>query len=82
MESKFNSQTELYNKVKPALTTKKDELIRSGIKFVREIDIWEYNKEYNWKRGKGLTLASIVDDILNTDEKLYEEYVLKRLKDR
>lgn len=81
MENNFNTQNELFNKVKPALRTKKNELARNGIKFVSEIDIWEYNKNYNWRNAKGLTLASIVNDILNTDDKLYQEFALKRIKD-
>lgn len=81
MENKFNNQNELYMKVMPALKTKKNEMRLQGIKFVREIDLWEYNKEYNWRKAKGLTLASIVNDILNTDSKLYEEYVLKKFED-
>ena len=81
MENKFNSQNDLFNKVLPALRTKKSELSRKGIKFISEIDIWEFNKIYNWRKAKGLTLASIVNDILNTDDKLYEEYVLKKIKE-
>lgn len=81
MENKFNSQTELFNKLRPAIRTKKNELIRSGIKFVKETDIWEYNKEFNWRQATGLTLASMVNDILNTSDKLYEEYVLKKIKE-
>lgn len=81
MENKFNTQNELFNKVKPALRTKKNELNRNGIKFVNELDIWEYNKIHNWRKAKGLTLASLVNDILNTDDKLYEEFVLKKLKE-
>lgn len=79
MESKFNSQTELYNKVKPALRTKKNELIRMGIRIVNEKDIWNYNKEKNWRNAKGLTLASMVDNILNTSNKEYEDYCLKQI---
>lgn len=81
MENKFNSQIELFNKLKPAIRTKKHELIRNGIKFVKETDIWEYNKEYNWRQATGLTLAGMVNDILNTSDKLYEEYVLKKIKE-
>lgn len=81
MENKFSNQNELYMKVLPALKTKKNEMRRAGMKFVREIDLWEYNKEFNWRKAKGLTLASIVNDILNTDDKLYEEYILKKFED-
>lgn len=81
MESKFTTQNELYMKVLPALKTKKNEMTREGIKLVREIDLWEYHKEFTWKRAKGLTLASIVNDILNTDSRVYEDYIVKRIKE-
>lgn len=79
MEKTINSQTELYKKVLPALRTKKHELLLNGIKIVKEIDIWNYNKEYNWKNAKNLTLASMVDNILNTSDKSYEDYVIDKL---
>ncbi len=79
MENKINSQTELYKRIKPALRTKKHELIAAGIKIVTEKDIWDYNKENKWRNGKGLTIASMVDDILNTDNNIYQEYVIKKL---
>lgn len=80
MENKISSQTELYNRVKPALRCKKHELFANGIKFVKEIDIWNYNRINNWKSAEGLTLAGMVDDILNTEDKKYEEYVLQKIK--
>lgn len=79
MEKTINSQTELYKKVLPALRTKRHELMLNGIKIVKEVDIWNYNKEYNWKNAKNLTLASMVDDILNTSDKSYEDYVIDKL---
>lgn len=79
MEKTINSQTELYKKVLPALRTKRHELMLNGIKIVKEIDIWNYNKEYNWKNAKNLTLASMVDDILNTSDKSYEDYVIEKI---
>ena len=79
MEKTINSQTKLYKKVLPALRTKRHELLLNGIKIVKEIDIWNYNKEYNWKNAKNLTLASMVDNILNTSDKSYEDYVIDKL---
>lgn len=81
MEKKINNQRDLYNKVLPALKTKRSELLRSGIRIVKEEDIWNYNKEYKWKSATSLTLASIVDDILNTDNKEYEDYVIKKINE-
>ena len=43
MEKKINTQRDLYNKVLPALKTKRHELISAGIKIVKEEDIWNYN---------------------------------------
>lgn len=79
MENKINSQKELFNRLLPALRTKKHELIASGIKIVNEYDIWNYNKVNNWVSSTELTLATMVDNILNTDNKLYEEYVINKL---
>lgn len=79
METKINSQTELYKRLMPALRTKKHELMASGIKIITEKDIWDYNKENKWRNGKGLTIATMVDDVLNTDNNVYYEYVLKKL---
>ena len=79
MDSKFTSQNELFLKLKPALRTKKHELILNGIKIVKESDIWNYNKEYNWKKAKGLTIASMVDNILNTSDSEYEKFVIDKI---
>ena len=77
MEIRINSQKELYNKLKPALRTKRNELIRHNIKIVKELDIWNYNKEHIWKKCSGLTISKMVDDILNTTEEEYENYKIK-----
>jgi hypothetical protein len=79
MEGKITTQNDLYKRLKPALRTKKHELILNGIKFVKEIDIWNYNKEHNWCNAKGLNIAGMVDDILNTHDKDYEKYVLDKI---
>lgn len=79
MENKFNSQLELYNKLKPALRTKRHELYRGGLKIIKENDIWNYNKEAVWKNAKGLTIASMVNDILNTPTEAYENYINEKI---
>ena len=79
MDSKISTQNELYLKLKPALRTKKHELFLNGIKYVKEIDIWNYNKEVNWRNARGLTLAGMVDNILNTSDKEYEKFVLDKI---
>jgi hypothetical protein len=75
----IKSQKELFNRVKPALRCKKHELFSCGINYISELDIWNYNKNNNWKYMKGLTLSKVVDDILNTPNKEYERFVLVKL---
>jgi len=77
---KIKSQKELYIKLLPALRTKKHELDAAHLKFIKEIDIWNYNKLYKWKDAKGLTIASMVDDILNTPNALYADYTIEKIK--
>ena len=78
MNGKISSVTELYNRLLPALRTKKHELNRDGIRIVKEKDIWDYNRLYNWKNATGLTISAMVDSILNTDGKDYEDFVINK----
>mgnify|MGYP000059148248 CR=1 FL=1 len=82
MEKKISTQRDLYNKVLPALKTKKNELLRSGIRIVKEEDIWNYNKVTKWRSASSLSLAGIVDDILNTKNEEYENYVIKKINEQ
>lgn len=77
---RINNQRDLFEKVLPALKARVSELKRSGIRFVTEKDIWNYNKENKWMKVSGLTLAQLVDDIMNTDGKIYEEYTINKIK--
>ena len=61
---KFESINELYNRVLPALKSKKKELYRNGIKYISEKDIWLVISKNKWQKQRDLTLADIVDDIL------------------
>lgn len=79
---KFESINELYNRVLPALKSKKKELYRNGIKYISEKDIWLVISKNKWQKQRDLTLADIVDDILNTDNsKLLSMYHLYYKKD-
>lgn len=81
MAIEFNSVEELYKRVRPALTSKVREFRRKKINYIKEEDIWNYLVEFKWKTGKDLELFHIVDDILNTDNKKIEEYVVNKMKD-
>lgn len=83
MEYEFTNLEELYKRVKPALHSKELELKRLGYSSIKEFDIWNYLKD-RWKSSNDLTLADIVDDILNTDSdeinSYYEENPNKNIK--
>lgn len=79
MDVTFNSLEELYQRIKPALTTKKYEMIRNGFNYIKEEDIWNYLKEVKWKNSKDLGLADMVSDVLNTDEVNIDNYLKEKL---
>lgn len=64
MNIQFNSVKELYNKVLPALKTKKRQMQKKGIS-VKEIDIFNYLIKTKWRDSNNLSLNEIVNDILN-----------------
>jgi hypothetical protein len=65
-EEYFNNATELYQRVFPALKTKKDEINLEFKCNVKEIEIWQYMRNRIWKETVDLTLGDIIEDILNT----------------
>jgi RecB family exonuclease len=81
VEIKFTSLKELYVKIKPALTSKKEELSRIGLNHIKEEDIWNYLKETKWGKTTNLSLAEMVNDILNTDNDKIETYVKIKMKE-
>ena len=64
MDYEFNSQKELFIRVRPALRSKVSELERLGYK-IKEFDIWNYLIIKKWKIAHGLMLSDIVSDIMN-----------------
>jgi len=66
MIDEFKSLEELYDRVKPALSTKVFESHEFGFE-VSEIDIWKYLVETRWKKAHNLALSDVVNDILNLD---------------
>jgi UTP-glucose-1-phosphate uridylyltransferase len=79
MDIKFESLTELYKRMKPALTAKKNEFQRLGIKYIKEEDIWNYLKETKWGKSINLSLSEMVNDVLNSDNYKIESYVQKKM---
>lgn len=75
----FSSIEELYKRVKPALMTKCEELKRSGISYITIEDIWNYLKDNVWNNSRNLRLFRMVDDILNVDNMLIDDYIKSKM---
>ena len=75
MDIEFNSVQELYERLKPALTTKVTELKRNDLDYIKADDIWNYLKDSKWSKATNLLLYQMVDDILNLDNNEIDEYV-------
>lgn len=80
MDVTFQSLKELYERIGPALRTKKREMIREGYTYIKEEDIWNYLKEIKWKNSKNLTLFDMVEDVLHTDSMVIDAYLKKELR--
>lgn len=79
MEITFNSLEELYERVKPSLTTKRREMHRAGFNYIKEADIWNFLTEIKWRDANSLGLHEMVSDILNCDNDLIDNYLKQKL---
>lgn len=73
----FNNLQELYERLIPALTSKKDELIRLGFDYITINHIWNYLKDKKWLKSHNLLLYQMVDDIINSDPIEIDTYYQK-----
>jgi len=80
MDLVFKSETELYDRLKPCLAAKKSEMIRNGFTYIKEEDIWNYLKITIWKNATGLMLSDMVNDVLNTEDLIIDQYLKKELR--
>lgn len=78
MDYEFTSQLELFKRVKPALNAKCIEARRLGFSNMKDIDIWNYLIENNWKAGKDLMLSDIVGDIMHCDFNSVNDFVREK----
>lgn len=81
-DANFRNLDELYNRIKPALYSKVQEIKRNGISYIKEEDIWNYLSLNKWKNSESLTLNDMVSDILNLKEEDVKSYVLDLVKKR
>ena len=79
MNFEFSSKEELFNRVKPALNAKEQELKRSGYPYIKIEDIWKYLIELKWKKAVDLNLCDIVDDILKVSNNDIDKYLKEQL---
>ena len=82
MDITFNSLEELYERIKPALITKREEMRRQGYQYIKKEDIWNYLKEIKWRNSKNLSLYEMIDDILNTDSGIIDKYFKDKLNSK
>ena len=75
MDFEFNSEKESYERVKPALHAKLQELKRLNFSKIKEIDIWKYLIETKWRKSKNLMLSDVVSDIIHVDNKRLSIYL-------
>ena len=80
MDIEFNSIKELYDRLKPALNSKVNELRRLDIDYINVNDIWNYLKETKWKISKNLVLCDMVSDIFSLDNQVIDNYVKEEIR--
>lgn len=82
MDIEFNDIKELYTRLEPALIAKVVDLNRNGINYIKKEDVWNYLKIHKWRNANNLLLYQMVDDILNIDNILIDNYVKDQVKDK
>lgn len=80
MENEIKSLSELYNRIKPALYSKKLELCKMGLSYIKEEDIWNYLSKNDWANSKDLSLFDMVSDIMHLEKYKIEDYMMKVFK--
>ena len=78
----FSSAEELYNRLKPALRTKRRELKENGYGYLKIEDIWNYLKENKWRRSSNLSLSDMVSDILNADNEFIDDFFKEKINEK
>lgn len=80
MDIEFSNIKELYDRLKPALKSKVEELKRNDLDYIKSEDIWNYLKITKWSKANNLLLYQMVDDILNLDNSEIDEYVKNNIR--
>ena len=80
MDIVFSSEQELYNRLKPALQSKVNELKRNSLDYIKIEDIWNFLKISKWSKSNDLQLYQMVDDIINVDNILLDNYIKDEIR--
>ena len=80
MDIEFSSIKELYERLTPALNTKLNELKKYDLDYIKKEDIWNYLKINKWEKANNLLLYQMVDDLLNLDNDLIDNYVKEEIR--
>ena len=75
MDISFSSILELKQHLMPALRLRKRELKRQNI-LITEEEIWNYFVNRFWKTSVQLSLAQMVDDVLNKEIDIEKDKIL------
>lgn len=75
----FKSLSELYTRIRPALVSKRSDLKRVGIDYIKEEDIWNCLKESKWIKTTNLSISEMVNDIFNLNDDVIEKYVKDKM---
>lgn len=75
MDISFSSVLELKQRLMPALKLRKREMKKQNI-FITEEEIWDYFVNHFWKHSVQLSLAQMVDDVLNREIDIEKEEIL------
>ncbi len=78
----FKNIKELYNRLLPALNSKRKLIHKEGFKNVQLIDIWDYMYKEVWSKETGLTLYDMVSTIMHEDAKVIDDYRNKKIIDK
>lgn len=80
MNNEFRSADELYSRLKPALYSRRVELSREHIDYIKEEDIWNYLVKNVWKDKRNLQILDLTNYILYVETDRLKSYVLEKLK--
>ena len=75
MDVHFSSVSELKQRLMPAIRLRKKEMNQQNV-FITEEEIWSYFVNHSWKYSVQLSLAQMVDDILNKEIAIEKDEIL------